>query len=509
MRHLVVCCDGTWNTLDQMRDGVPCPTNVARLYHALIDRADQLRYYHPGVGVGPGVIDRLGGAAVGAGLSANIKSAYSWLAANYRDGDAVCLFGFSRGAYTVRSVAGMLHACGLPTLPEDMPPVQRWELIDRLYDETYRRPDGAGPPPYPQIWIQFLGVWDTVGALGIPDFLGPLRLLDVERRHRFHDTRLGERVRHARHAVALDEQRGTFTPTLWTDLPARDGPDRSVRQIWFPGCHTDVGGGYLEKGLSDGALAWMIQQAQACTGLEFDPKMVAQVRPDPGEALHDSCTGFYRRIGPCPRAVPFVGPTGPTGPSGDGRTRMPDVHPSACARQADPPITVGSYRPGRMLSVGEQATCPVYASEPWNATGWFLEPGRYEFEAVGEWLDGSRRVGPDGSGVGRPLPQLGDLAAVIVDWVRGLGAPAVDRDAALEFGARRAGDRPWMALLGVVAAADVDEQGAQRPYAPFLIGGRSQHVVPRPGYLYAFANDVWGFYDNNRGSVALTVRRVE
>lgn len=102
--------------------------------------------------------------------------------------------------------------------------------------------------------IRFLGVWDTVGSLGIPDSLGVLNLFDVDDRHRFYDTRLNSFVDHARHAVALDETRGPFTPTLWTGEEPESGDNRSVQQVWFPGDHCDVGGGHLQTGLSDAAL---------------------------------------------------------------------------------------------------------------------------------------------------------------------------------------------------------------------------------------------------------------
>ncbi|MGH3602252.1 MAG: DUF2235 domain-containing protein, partial [Pseudonocardiaceae bacterium] len=395
MRHLVVCCDGTWNTPDQEQGGVPTPTNVVRLHHALHENENQLRYYHPGVGTGPGLVDRLRGGGLGAGLAANVKSAYSWLATTYRSDDAICLFGFSRGAYTVRSLAGMLATCGLATTLPSSPPAERWAEIDRLYDEVYRPAHGrpAANAPYPQVPICFLGVWDTVGSLGIPDTLGVLNLFDVEDRHRFHDTRLNRLIEHARHAVALDETRGPFTPTLWTGGHT-PGDHRSMRQVWFPGDHCDVGGGHLQTGLSDGALQWMIDEASACTGLRFREEILEQLRPNPSDVLHDSCTGVYLHLGPTPRAVPLI----------DEQNSPEIVHSSVLARRARPPITVGQYRTSRVLQTGESAHCEVYAGRAWNATGFYLDQGRYSFQAEGEWLDRGAPVGPGGTRDGRFHP---------------------------------------------------------------------------------------------------------
>jgi hypothetical protein len=360
MTRLVVCCDGTWNTPDQEKNDVPTPTNVVRIYNALLEDAEQKRYYHPGVGTDGSRLDRLRGGGMGTGLARNIKSAYAWLARQYRPGDSIHLFGFSRGAYTVRSLAGMLRACGLLELTA--PPAKAdWAEIDRLYDECYR-PDGdAGHrPDYTAVEVEFLGVWDTVGALGVPDQFGVLNLFDVHERHRFADTRLGPHIRHARHALALDEARGPFTPTLWANADEVDGTDgRTVKQMWFAGDHCGVGGGYVERGLSDLALGWMIDEARAC-GLTFHEGIAAQVLTDGhADVLHDSCTGFYDLIGPVPRAVPLLDSTNPS----------PHVHPSVLARQACPPITAAPYRPNHVVGVGESVTRPVYAGTR-PACGW-------------------------------------------------------------------------------------------------------------------------------------------
>jgi hypothetical protein len=502
MRHLVVCCDGTWNTPGQEQGGVPTPTNVVRLYHSLHEREDQLRYYHPGVGTDPGLVDRLRGGGLGTGLAGNIKSAYSWLATTYQPGDAICLFGFSRGAYTVRSLGGMLSACGLARIPATTRPAERWAEIDRLYDEVYRPTQPREPGrsvPYPQVRIRFLGVWDTVGSLGIPDSLPMLNLFDVEDRHRFHDTRLNPLIDHARHAVALDECRGPFTPTLWTGKPPAPGGDRSVRQVWFPGDHCDVGGGHLQSGLSDAALQWMINEARRCTGLTFREKLLEQIRPDPTDVLHNSCTGVYLHLTPTPRAVPLI----------DEKRCAGVVHSSVFARRSCPPITVGEYRPSRMLAVGESVSCEVFAGEMWNASGLYLEEGHYSFQAHGEWLDRGIAVGPDGTRDGRFQPaEVFHLMGSIAGWGQERFRQLSGNEAATFFGTPRA-DAPWMALIAVVAAAELDANGAQKPYRPLVIGQASKQQVDQPGYLYAYANDAWDLYANNKGSVTMTVTRLD
>ncbi|MGH3687467.1 MAG: DUF2235 domain-containing protein [Pseudonocardiaceae bacterium] len=509
MRHLVVCCDGTWNTLEQEQGGVPTPTNVVRLYHALPENKNQLRYYHPGVGTDPGLVDRMCGGGLGTGLAGNIKSAYAWLARTYQPGDAICLFGFSRGAYTVRSLAGMLYACGLATIPPTTRPAQRWAEIDRLYDEVYRparqRKPGR-PAPYPRVPIRFLGVWDTVGALGIPDALGMLNLLDIiDDRHRFHDTRLNSMIQHARHAVALDEHRGPFTPTLWTVEQPAPGSDRSLRQVWFPGDHCDVGGGHLQTGLSDAALQWMINEASQCTDLSFHPEMLKQIQPDPTDVLHDNCTGAYLHLTPTPRAVPLI----------DKQRTTEVVHPSAYARQARPLITVGEYRPSHVLAVGESASYEVFARNIWNTSGLYLEKGHYSFETHGEWLDRGVAVGPDGTSDGRfqPSEVLHLMESIVTGWGQDFLRQQSGNAEATFFGAPRA-KAPWMALIAVIAAAELDANGTQQPYRQLVIGRESQHQVDQPGYLHAYANDVWGiyannFYANNRGSVTMTVTRLD
>lgn len=493
-RHLVVCCDGTWNTPDQQQQGRPAPTNVARIHHTVADRANQLRYYHPGVGTGPGLLDHLEGGLVGKGLSENIKSAYAWLARTYEPGDAVHLFGFSRGAFTVRSLSGMLKCCGLPAALKTADSTAFWAEVDRLFTDVYRAGAEEAAEPVP---IEFLGVWDTVGSLGIPDWLGPLKLVEDHVGHlpRFHDTKLGGHVRHARQALAIDEMRGPFMPTLWSNVDK----GRDVEQVWFPGDHCDVGGGHDRTGLSDAALRWMIDECRvAVPDLVFDDAMYHQIAPDAQDVLHDSLHSVYTVLCPAPRAFPFI--------SKDSA----GIAQSTVDRQATPPITTGPYRPGRRLAVGESAAVDVYAGKPWNWTGLYLEPGQYAFGAEGTWLNGKVAHRPDGTEADARLDFQDVLHALATTsaWLQTQLARLNDADAR-SFGGRRCENAKWMALIGAVAAPNLDAHDVQQPYDAIPIGGGVAGWVNRkPGYFYAYANDSWLGYASNRGSLRLTVTRL-
>jgi len=257
MRNIVICCDGTWNTPNQKEGGVPVPTNVARLFNAVADidanETKQHKYYHPGVGSGKSLWDKIIGGGTGLGLNQNIMSAYYELTRNYMDGDKIFLFGFSRGAYTARSLAGFISLCGLLDT-RHLESKEGWKQVNRLFEDSYRKHKIIQwPTEYqfhdPKPSIDFLGVWDTVGALGIPEDLAFLNLLEKRRDYTFYDTNLSPLIKIARHALSLDEQRASFQPTLW-----EKAPDQDAEEKWFPGAHSDVGGGYREHGLSDAAL---------------------------------------------------------------------------------------------------------------------------------------------------------------------------------------------------------------------------------------------------------------
>lgn len=303
-KRIVVCCDGTWNTPDEQQNGVPTPTNVCKVALAVApvgnDGVRQATYYHRGVGTTPS--EKFTGGAFGVGLSRDVISAYRYVVATYQPGDQLFLFGFSRGAFTARSAAGFIRNCG----------VLRPEHADRI-DEAYALYRSNNPNTAPhgveatlfrttysyQATVYFIGVWDTVGALGIPLSGNPLVDL-FNRRWQFHDTNLSSTVGNAFQALAIDEQRGPFRPTLWTQSPGTPATQR-LEQVWFAGVHCDVGGGYLSHQLSDITLLWMVERARSC-GLDFRPDAFG-VEPDALGELHNSRKGFYRLLPPYIRRI--------------------------------------------------------------------------------------------------------------------------------------------------------------------------------------------------------------
>jgi uncharacterized protein (DUF2235 family) len=317
MKRLVVCADGTWNDEDRLCT----PTNVARLHRALqtrhIENVPQLVYYHSGVGTKWGEL--LSGGAFGVGINRTILACYRFLVDHYEPGDALYFFGFSRGAYTVRSLAGLVRNSGIV---KDAARVHEAFALyrDREADPgseralCFRREHAHPGPDRPELVqedrdallhcpdIEFVGVWDTVGSLGYP-----LPFFELWKRVLprfginwwFHDTMLSKSVLHAYHAMAIHERRSDFPVTRWTQALDAEGrpsrPRQVLEQVWFPGVHCDVGGGYGSSGLSDLALQWMVDKARKC-GLLFRDRAIevgVHIAPDPLGRQHESFTGLF------------------------------------------------------------------------------------------------------------------------------------------------------------------------------------------------------------------------
>lgn len=286
-KNIVVFSDGTGQ-----EGGKGTNTNVYRLFNMIEDRTpDQVAFYDRGLGTG---WRKFSGMAFGLGISKNIKECYHFVFENYQSGDEVFLFGFSRGAYTVRSLSGFLNLVGV--LPKS-----RAELIDRAY-RIYKIENKAKRLAAAEDFlsrhhtlscpIRFIGVWDTVKALGMP-----LRILNAlnPMKHKFHDHRLCENVKYGCHALSIDDERRAFHPTLWEEKDVRGG--QKIEQVWFAGVHTDVGGGYKETGLADITLDWMVKKAVA-HGLRIYHNHKVKIHPDPDAMMHDSRAGLgklYRR----------------------------------------------------------------------------------------------------------------------------------------------------------------------------------------------------------------------
>lgn len=506
MHRLVVCCDGTWQDLVD-------DSNVCRLSTAYAPAAgDEPAHYVRGVGTSGLALARLDAGVTGAGLDDAILDGYGWLVERFRPGDRIALFGFSRGAYTARSLAGMIGRVGLVD-GRDLDDDARASAVQRAYRHYRDLRDGhadgswsaglrfsytADGDDHP---VDFIGVWDTVGALGIPAYIGVPDLRGTRERYEFLDVELDPRIRHARHAVALDERRGPFRPTLWASPAA--GQD--VRQVWFPGDHCDVGGGHDEKQLSDVALEWMTREATAAVGLAFDLGRVDGFAPSPQGPAHGTHTGLVGAVlevgfQPRPRAVPPV----------DADAPDPAVSESALDRQR-----ATGYRRTTTPAVGATAVVAVPADRAWTDTGLYLEPGEYRFAATGRWSSALDASGPEGErGV---LHLSGGLLSRLVDRAEG-GLRTVLRNPDAELvGTRREDDLPWMSLVGRLANETTVSIPGARPPEPTIevlpdevlpLGAGSTASVRRPGHLYAYPNDALGFYGNNAGTVRLTVTRV-
>ena len=371
MARIAIFCDGTWNSPSQS-----IPTHVHRLAQAAKDAAsEQKTIYVEGVGSGVKqstffgkIFDRIGGGVFGWGLDDNIKQAYLELVEAYKIGDEIQIFGFSRGAYTARSLAGMLRKCGILTNPTPARVNDAFDLYrlagpehhpDALKVLNARRalsPHVATSmsdvnwrvvnPPQDRtedshfLKIRYLGIWDTVGALGVPiSLLGPVASL-WNRRYSFHDTSLSSMVEGARHAIGLDERRVFYRPSLWGNLEQSQegeglnrgdrGPLRPYQQVWFIGTHAIVGGSGASRGLATLTLDWVAQGAtDAGLTIKAAPPLLDQM-PDALEASTelDNTKWIYRVV-----ATLLAWRKGPEHPV--------DLHVSAGERIAQKP----RYRP--------------------------------------------------------------------------------------------------------------------------------------------------------------------
>lgn len=283
MKRLILCLDGTWNKAD----GSHPFTNVVKIRDAVDRSGSQRVYYDEGVGTA-NTIDRFIGGAIGRGLARNVRQAYKYICKYYEPGDEIHLVGFSRGAYTARSVAGYIGASGL--LRNDACTTEREELAWNYY-RTFKHDRAPGdrvalnPFCHPDVKIKCIAVFDTVGALGVPteglQWIG-------RRSFQFHDTRLGSSIEHAFHAVAIDERRAPFEATLWEQPFHPLKPKPHVEQVWFSGVHSSIGGGYPDHEMSDIALHWMVNRLQSID-VEFTP--VAELPSLPlnsGGKMHES-----------------------------------------------------------------------------------------------------------------------------------------------------------------------------------------------------------------------------
>lgn len=279
-KNIVVLSDGTGQ-----EGGIGYNTNVYKIFNMIEDRtSDQVAFYDPGIGTGRHII---GGNIGGFGMSQNVHDCYRFIFEHYQAGDKIYLIGFSRGAATVRSLSSFIHYFGI--LPKSRP-----DLIADAY-RIYRIPNRekreekatAFINKHHTMWanVHFLGCFDTVAALGLPnDFMSALLDGLPPFKNSFHNFTLSESVQHAYQALAIDDCRKVFHPVLWN---AGILPEQSMKQVWFCGMHTDVGGGYRESGLSDIPLVWMVNHA-VHHGLKIYPGHDIYIEEDADGFMHDS-----------------------------------------------------------------------------------------------------------------------------------------------------------------------------------------------------------------------------
>lgn len=406
-KKLVFCFDGTSNTLE-----IENPTNVAITAAAVKNTSrtgPQIVYYDEGVGSTRQ--DNVLGGAVGAGLYDKVVEAYKFLVFNYEPGDDLYIFGFSRGAYTARSFAGLIHHVGVVNscYAEKIKVAaalyksrDRNDVIDDLDEINEFRgryaPDvcaseqdaawrarhvkGFDPAAAPVVRVRYIGVWDTVKSIGDP-LLGDRDDDGEFDAAEFHDDRLHPTVVAARHAVALDERRKKFNVTLWSNVDALnrgrkaavDSPERPYQQMWFPGGHGSVGGGGNLKGLSDEGLLWVLEGAKL-EGLELDITTASKIwgmHPDVLAPLENS-TGpkSWRLSDVAMRMLPTADRVGPT--------QLHEVSQAARVRWAAPDGATpeaGRYRPKTLERLAGKLGAATADFKPWEyeARGGYAAPG--------------------------------------------------------------------------------------------------------------------------------------
>lgn len=313
-RHLIFL-DGTWNSDD--REGEQ--THIVRLRNLAIPKVRatgedgasgkalclQSIYYDSGVGTGLSRLDRFVGGALGAGLSTNVRQAYRYLSAVYHPGDEICVFGFSRGAYSARSLVGYIAAAGLLKRRYCTPAAEAaaWSYCrippKQRFPGSNASRDGL---VHENVRVRAMGIFDTVGSLGIPStWARTINRLFLQ----FHDTEVSRIVDYAFHALAIDEKREPFQAAVW-QRPRHEEFQR-IEQVWFPGVHSDIGGGYSDHRLGDIALSWMIERLTRGPGTEADPhvylygKAQGQTPPRSGRGRVRAAARaepLHRRLGP-------------------------------------------------------------------------------------------------------------------------------------------------------------------------------------------------------------------
>lgn len=287
-KNIIILADGTGQ-----KGGEEYNSNIYKIFNTIENRTDnQIIFYDPGIGTrGIEIIKQISGY----GISQNIKDCYRFLFENFQAGDDIFLFGFSRGAATVRSLSSFIHYFGI--LPKS-----RQDLIDEAYkiykinnNKKRNAQAEAFIDKHHTMWtrIKFLGCFDTVSALGLP-IKGISPILDRIPffRHNFHNYKLSKSVEHAYHALAIDDERKTFHPKLWDSTVEEY---QTLQQVWFPGMHTDIGGGYKKDDLSNIPFLWMCRKAME-HGLRIYNADNLDITPQADAFMHNSRSGWWQQL---------------------------------------------------------------------------------------------------------------------------------------------------------------------------------------------------------------------
>jgi uncharacterized protein (DUF2235 family) len=508
-KNIVVCADGTWNrptvhtNVDALFNTLP-GNRIARASTAAIGAyeerctADQTAYYLEGVGARPSRNDLFAGAT-GTGLHAKVLDGYLLVSRAYQPGDKIFLFGFSRGAYTARSLAALIAKIGLMPIDaanrhtcRDMANQLWWSFKHRDATLQPDAPDAADPCP-----IKLVGVWDTVGALGIPFFNGVMAIDELERHlFDFADLNLSERVEYGLHALAIDERRLDFIPTPWN-------PRHGVTQLWFPGVHSDVGGGYSSRELADISLGWMLTQAKAY-GLDTT---IPPLSYTPEADRHESADSPVWALRSAPRTIadnarfhPCVLERFQQRPNQDYRPPALTRHPQFAAFYTGTHVVEkicldDHTAPTRRLNNEEMQQVVVLAEKWWNGAGLSVEAGdQYEIQAQGEWNDATEKCHADGWDGYEWLVKL----RRVIDKSWFYLCMSVSPDPTLEL-------RQASFLKGIVQLGGRLDSGS----VIYPVGLRQKVTVSQPGFVYFFANDAPTHYGNNSGSLDVTIKRIK
>jgi uncharacterized protein (DUF2235 family) len=523
-RNIVVCMDGTWNDPTER-------TNVYKLFHMLAGNEieiseqgairshllkasqDLKAFYLEGVGANgrsQGVI----GGSLGIGLHDRVIDAYLLVSQCYVEGDKIWVFGFSRGSWSARSLAGLIASAGLLENPSEKDAAQRAEI--QWMEFKYQRAGATGDAYWAgkdQQPIRLVGVWDTVGALGIPLFNGLRAINQLERQlFDFADTNLSPRVQFGAHALSIDETRFDFTPTLWN---ARDG----VEQVWFAGVHADVGGGYGHTGLSDLALQWMADRVNRLSArIQLDTAVLgSSFKPDPMQDRHDEARKTIWKLRPRrPRTLSADASLHPS-----VQTRLAgrkDYRPEALKTVAacapffaagavvleEKLLPIKEILPTTHLDPGKSCDVDVFAQNWWNATGLEVRVGEsYRIEASGSWIDRENKTEADGYASSSSILRVleGSRRVETANWFALIAA--IYGDPSLEARNPDSGNFVTGNMESLrKGVGDVDAK------SQLTVVGRCALLETKvDGYLYLFANDSAFAYSNNSGFLSVRVLR--